>query len=103
MQGKRAPGRMPPVPERGGLDLEERRGEALLAGLELGTQSPIQLWRDHTLYLERCDRVLAFGEGYLRFQVGRCAMTLLGGGLQVDTYSGGRLLVRGKFSALEFG
>lgn len=79
------------------------RAAALLKEIELGIQPPIQLWGDHTLYLERCDSVLAFGEGYIRFVADKVPLTIFGSEIRVEEYRGGRLMVRGKFTSIEFG
>lgn len=76
---------------------------AFLEELELGTQPPLQLWGDHTIYLERCDSVLAFGEGYIRFVTGKIPVTVFGTDIRVEEYRVGRLMVRGRFTSIEFG
>lgn len=75
---------------------------ALLQELEMGLEPPLQLWGKHSLYLERCSEVTAFGEGYIRFKAGGASVTVFGDRIQVEEFRGGRLLVTGKFSSVEF-
>lgn len=79
------------------------RAAALLQEIQLGIQPPLQLWGNHTLYLERCDSVLAFGEGYIRFVTDKVPLTIFGSEIRVEEYRSGRLMVRGKFTSIEFG
>ena len=71
--------------------------------LELGLWPPLQLWGDHTAYTEDCGGILDLGEDYIRFLSGKVKVTRFGSGISVGEYGAGRLLVRGRFSSVEFG
>ncbi|MCI8601960.1 MAG: hypothetical protein HFE45_10300 [Oscillospiraceae bacterium] len=68
----------------------------------MGLEPPLQLWGKHSLYLERCSGVTAFGEGYIRFRAGGASVTVFGGKIQVEEFRGGKLLVTGEFTSIEF-
>lgn len=71
-------------------------------GLELGMRPPLQFWSGHTVYTENCRGILDLGEEYVRFLDGKTAVTVFGSGIRVEEYRAGRLLIRGKFTSVEF-
>lgn len=86
-----------------GSGMKEKLKKTVLDELELGLCPPLQLWGDHTVYTENCGGILDLGADYIRFLNGRVPVTVFGSGISVGEYSSGRLVVRGKFSSVEFG
>ncbi|MBQ4051158.1 MAG: YabP/YqfC family sporulation protein [Oscillospiraceae bacterium] len=83
--------------------MKEKRRKTVLDELEMGIRPPLQIWGDHTVYTENCGGILDLGEDYIRFLSGKLPVTVFGSGISVGEYGAGRLLVRGKFTSLEFG
>ena len=70
--------------------------------LHVGTAAPFQIWDNGVAYTESCRGILDVGEGYIRLKLGRRPVTLWGDKLEVLSYTGGRLLIRGDIKRVEF-
>ena len=70
--------------------------------LHIGTAAPFQIWDNGVAYTESCRGILDVGEGYIRLKLGRRPVTLWGDKLEVLSYTGGRLLIRGDIKRVEF-
>ena len=70
--------------------------------LHVGTAAPFQIWDNGVAYTESCRGILDVGEGYIRLKLGRRPVTLCGDKLEVLSYTGGRLLIRGDIKRVEF-
>lgn len=82
---------------------KKKREQPFLEELELGLRAPVRLWGNSTVYAEDCCGILDLGADYIRFLSGRTPVTVFGTELRVEEYRQGRLMVRGKFTSVEFG
>ena len=68
----------------------------------VGTLAPFQMWDNGVVYTESCRGIMDIGDGYIRLKLGKRPVTLWGDRLEVLSFDGTRILLRGDIKRVDF-